>query len=121
MVLHLVLLKPRADLSAADREAFAAAFRRAVTLIPTVRRCQVGRRITHGAGYEAGMPDAADFIAAIEFDDLAGLQAYLRHPAHAALGAKFGQITSGTDPAGSPSTWVFDFEAGGLEGLEKLI
>jgi hypothetical protein len=126
MVLHLVLLKPRADLSTGDREAFVTAFRNAVTAIPSVRRCRVGRRITHGAGYEKAMTDAADamFMAALEFDDLAGLQTYLRHPAHAELGARFGQIASGTDPEGSPGaawSWVFDFEAGGLEGLEGLI
>ncbi len=30
-----------------------------------------------------------EFGAVIEFDDLAGLQAYLHHPAHKALGSLF--------------------------------
>ena len=37
-----------------------AAFERALTEMPAVRHVRVGRRIIHGAGYEAGMPDAAE-------------------------------------------------------------
>src|SRR3990172_4199264 len=49
---------------------------------------RVGRRITHGAAYEATAPDSADFLVSIGFDDLAGLQAYLRHPAHEELAVR---------------------------------
>ncbi len=109
MVSHVVLMKPRRDLSATDRTSFVDAFERAVREIPSVRGMRVGRRIVHGAGYEAAAPDSADYIAIIEFDDLAGLQTYLRHPAHAALGTRFGQSLS--------STMVYDFEVGGIEAL----
>jgi hypothetical protein len=109
MVTHLVLMKPRADLAASDRQALVAAFERAIHDIPTVRRMRVGRRVVHGAGYERGAPDTADYIAVIDFDDLAGLQSYLRHPAHDALGARFGQSLS--------SAVVYDFEVGGIEQL----
>jgi hypothetical protein len=102
MVSHLVLMKPRADLSPADRQAFIDAFDRAMREIPTVRGVRVGRRITHGAGYEAAAPDM-DFVAVIDFDDLHGLQAYLRHPAHVELGVRFGQALSGA--------LVYDFAA----------
>lgn len=105
MVTHLVLMKPRPDLSAADREAFVAAFERALREIPTIRNVRIGRRVTFGAGYEQTAPDAADFLAAIDFDDLAGLQAYLGHPAHDELGARFGQALSGA--------LVYDFEMAG--------
>jgi len=77
--------------------------------ISTVRGVRIGRRVVHGAGYEAGAPDAAEYIASIDFDDLAGLQAYLRHPAHQELGARFGRALS--------SAMVFDFEVGGVEEL----
>jgi hypothetical protein len=109
MLTHVVLMKPRADLVAADRSAFVAAFDRALREIPTVRAVRVGRRVRHGAGYETTAPDSADYIAQIDFDDLAGLQAYLRHPAHDELGARFGQSLSGA--------LVYDFEVGGVEEL----
>jgi hypothetical protein len=112
MLLHVVLMKPRGDLSSADRAAFVDAFERAVRTIPTVRSVKVGRRVRHGAGYEASTPDA-DHAAIIEFDDVAGLQTYLRHPAHEELGARFGQSLS--------SAMVFDFEAGGLEKLKDFV
>ncbi|MGH9139598.1 MAG: hypothetical protein ACRD2I_00500, partial [Vicinamibacterales bacterium] len=74
MVTHIVLMKPRPDLSAADRRAFVVAFERAHREIPTIRNVRFGRRIFHGAGYEQTAPDAADFLAMLDFDDLAGLQ-----------------------------------------------
>ena len=112
MVTHLVLMKPRSDLSAAGREQLIAAFERALTDIPTVRHVRVGRRTTHGAGYEARMPDTADYFVAIEFDDLDGLAAYLRHPAHEELGVQFTEALAGA--------LVYDFEAVGLESLRDL-
>jgi len=112
MVTHLVLIKPRPDLSAAGREQLIAAFERALTEIPTVRHVQVGCRIMHGAGYEARMPDTADYFVAIEFDDLEGLAAYLRHPAHQELGVRFTESLAGA--------LVYDFEGVGLESLRDL-
>jgi hypothetical protein len=109
MVSHVVMMKPRADLSADDRQTLVAAFERAIRAIPTVRAVRVGRRIVHGAGYEQTAPDAADYLIVIDFDDLEGLQTYLRHPAHEELGARFGQSLS--------SALVYDFEVGGLEEL----
>ena len=108
MISHLVLFRPRPDLSPADREALIAAFRTAVRDIPTVRGVRAGRRVTHGAGYEPAAPNL-DILIAIDFDDLAGLQTYLRHPAHTDLGARFNQAMD--------SGMVYDFEVGSdLEG-----
>ena len=109
MVSHVVLMKPRADLAAAARIALVEAFERAVREIPTVRAVRIGRRIAHGAGYEDAAPDTADYLAMIDFDDLAGLQAYLRHPAHEQLGARFGESLS--------AALVYDFEVGGMDAL----
>jgi hypothetical protein len=109
MLTHLVLMKPRPDLSVADRAALIDAFERALREIASVRHVRVGRRIVHGAGYEAMAPDIAEYVAVIDFDDLAGLHAYLRHPAHAELGARFGQALR--------SAVVYDFEVGGVEEL----
>lgn len=113
IVSHVVLMKPRPGLQAADRAAFVAAFERAARDIPWVRQVRVGKRVTHGAAYEPAAPDAADFLAVLDFDDLAGLQAYLRHPAHAELGARFGEALS--------SAMVYDFEVGGLESLAEIV
>jgi hypothetical protein len=112
MVTHIVLMKPRADLSDADRRAFLDAFDRAMREIPAIRGVRIGRRVMHGAGYEQVAP-AMDFVASIDFDDLAGLQAYLRHPAHVDLGARFGQSLSGA--------LVYDFEVGGVERLGDIV
>ena len=74
---------------------------------------RVGRRTIHGASYETSAPDAADYLITIDFDDISGLQAYLRHPAHEELGARFGQSLS--------SAFVYDFEVGGIEELSRLV
>ena len=113
MVSHVVLMKVRADLSAADRQALLHAFERAVREIPSVRNVRVGVRLRHGAAYEAHAADTADHMIVIDFDDLAGLQAYLRHPAHEELGARFAQSME--------SALVYDFEVGGLERLDGLV
>lgn len=112
MVTHIVLMKPRPDLSDADRKGFIDAFDRAMREIPTIRGVRIGRRVMHGAGYEQVAP-AMDFVASIDFDDLAGLQTYLRHPAHVELGARFGQSLSGA--------LVYDFEVGGVERLGDIV
>lgn len=111
MITHVVLLSPRSDLTSAERDRFVEAFREAVTMVPQVRSVRVGRRVTHGAGYEAGAPALA-FLALIDFDDVAALQAYLRHPAHAQLGELFGSVVS--------SVLVLDYEVGGIDRLAQI-
>ena len=111
MITHIVIAKPRANLSADDRKTFVQAFERAVLQIPTVRAVRVGRRITHGALYEK-TPPAADFLILVDFDDPAGLQAYLRHPAHDAVSEQFNRLLE----------WglVYDFETGDLARLREF-
>jgi hypothetical protein len=104
-------MKPRADLSPTERAAMIDAFERAVRDIPTVRAVRVGRRVVHGAGYEHLAPDAADYLAVIDFDDIAGLQVYLNHPAHETLGSRFNESLQ--------SALVYDFEVGGTEELRR--
>jgi hypothetical protein len=111
MVSHLALMKPRAGLSAADRERLIAAFERALREIPTVRRVRVGQRIIHGAGYEARMPDAADYFVMIDFEDAGGLATYLHHPAHEDLGIRFYDSLA--------AAFVYDFEEVELGSLRE--
>jgi hypothetical protein len=61
----------------------------------------------HGAAYEIAAPDSADFVISIGFDDLAGLQTYLRHPAHGELAERFYQSLR--------SALIYDFESVGAE------
>jgi len=89
MVFHIVLFRPRPDLSDADRDAFMRALEHAAAKIPNVRRFSVGRRVTHGRGYEQLMKEDYEYAAVIEFDDVDGLKAYLNPPAHAELGERF--------------------------------
>jgi hypothetical protein len=110
MISHVVLMKPRVDLSDLDRTAFVDAFERAVRDIPTVRDVSVARRLRHGAGYEQTAPDVA-FVATISFDDLAGLQTYLGHPAHQELGERFGRAMQ--------LAMVYDCEVGELGDLRR--
>lgn len=101
MTVHLVLFRLSRSLSADDREAFVRAFEKALTGIPTIRRTVAGRRVRLGAAYDSGT-EHYDYMAALEFDDEAGLRAYLEHPLHADLGARFF--------ASSEATLVYDFE-----------
>ena len=109
MVSHLVLMKPRPDLSPSGRERFIAAFERALREIPDIRGVRIGRRIMHGARYETGMPDTAEYLVMLDFDDASGLAAYLRHAAHQELGERFGDSLA--------AALVYDFEEVGLEDL----
>lgn len=112
MVSHLVLFRLRDDLKDVDREAFVRALEVALRDIPTIRRFRIGRRITFGAGYEHGLPDF-QFCGIIDFDDLAGLQAYLEHPAHEDIGARFN--------ASIEKGLVYDYEMGGPEKVRTLL
>jgi len=89
MIAHLVLFRPRPDLPAEARQALAAAFETAVREIPSVRRARVGTRLVLGRAYDALAPADYPYAAVLEFDDRAGLTAYLDHPSHARLAAQF--------------------------------
>jgi Stress responsive A/B Barrel Domain len=113
MVSHVVLMKPRRDLTRDEGRALVAAFDAAVRSIPSVRHVRIGRRVRHGAGYEDGQPDIADYLITIDFDDLQGLEEYLRHPAHEALGSRFSDSLS--------AAGVYDFQILALDDLQDLI
>ena len=89
MIVHIVLFRPRLDISESDRAAMFVALESAAREIPSVRRFRIGNRVTHGAAYEPMMTQDFPFAAIIEFEDLGGLQAYLQHPQHETLGHLF--------------------------------
>jgi hypothetical protein len=102
MITHVVLFKPRGDVSDADREAFVEAVTRARREIPGIRRFHLGRRVFREASYANAMPQDFSYAAVIEFDDLAAVQAYLQHPAHDPMGAWFWKV--------SEAALVYDYE-----------
>ena len=112
MVFHIVLFRPRPDLTTADRASLVEALESALQRIPSIRKFHVGRRVTHGAGYEALMPVSLDYAAVVEFDDLAGLKEYLEHPAHQALGSHF--------MSSLESSAIFDYQMQNGETLRSL-
>jgi len=79
-----------------------AALHAAATEVPSVRRFQVGNRVQHGRPYEQMMLEDYPFAAVVEFDDLAGLKAYLNHPQHERLGGLFYQLLE--------AALVYDYE-----------
>jgi hypothetical protein len=112
MLFHIALFRPRQDLTPVDRIALVEALQSALQAVPSIRKFHVGRRVVHGAGYEALMPVSFDYAAVIEFDDLAGLKAYLEHPAHQALGARF--------MSSLESSAIFDYQMQDGEGVRGL-
>jgi hypothetical protein len=113
VITHVVLLRPRPDLSGDERAGLADALRSAIVAIPSIRSARVGRRVTFGRGYEQLMTTDYEFVALFDFDDLEGLKAYLDHPAHQLLAARFFQVLD--------EALMYDFETGdGVKGLEGL-
>jgi hypothetical protein len=90
VIAHIILFKPRPDLTDGQKQIILEAFADAARRIPAVKRCRVGRRVTHGLpGYETAMREGFEYAAVVEFDDLDGLKAYLTDAAHAAVGRYF--------------------------------
>lgn len=113
MIAHVVLFRPRPDLSPPGRESLVRALATALGEIPSIRRSRVGKRVRHGRPYEDEMSVNYEYAAILEFDDVAGLTAYLEHSAHERLAAAFYSAVE--------SALMYDFELGGgasaLEGL----
>ena len=92
MVVHVVLFRPKADVAESARDDFLEALRVAAREIPTVRRFQIGARVVHGAAYEGLATKDFTYAAIVEFDDVSGLQTYLKHPKHERVGTLFYEL-----------------------------
>jgi hypothetical protein len=112
MLFHVVLFRPRRNLSVEETADLIRAVEDAHRAIPSIRRFHVGKRVVHGAGYEDLMRDPLDYAAVIEFDHLQGLQDYLEHPAHRALGPRFMQSLE--------SSVIVDYEMTDAAGVARL-
>ena len=95
MIAHVVLFKPKHELTTAQRQAVIDDLKAAAAGIPTVRSLRVGKRLRHGLpGYEQLMREDFEYVVVIEFDDADGLRAYLAHPKHEAISAHFMQAAA---------------------------
>jgi Stress responsive A/B Barrel Domain len=92
MFLHIVLFRPKPGISESDRQAMLDALRVASTEIPSVKRFQIGARITHGGAYEKLMTEDYPYAAVIELEDVEGLKRYLEHPKHEEVGKLFYEL-----------------------------
>jgi hypothetical protein len=114
MIAHVILFSPRPDLSEASRRELMEAIVAGSSDIPSIKQFRVGRRVKHGLpGYEQMMRDDYEFAAILEFDDVAGLKAYLAHPSHAAMGRHFSSSAS--------RALAYDYELVDASGAAELL
>jgi hypothetical protein len=97
MILHIVLLEPRADLSPAAERTFLQVLEQASREIPSILDVRAGPIQDLGLGYEDRSEGGSFSHAAVfTFESVDALKAYLVHPAHDALGAQFWQVAART-------------------------
>jgi hypothetical protein len=90
MIAHVILFRPRPDMSPGERQAVLDGLAAAAIDIPSIRRLRIGRRVRHGRpGYEQMMREDFEYAVIVEFDSMKDLTAYLEHPHHSAIGAHF--------------------------------
>jgi hypothetical protein len=86
MISHMVLFRPKANLSAAERQALVEALQHAVEGIRSIKRARFGKRLLlNRQGYETQMAEHYEYSAILDFEAEADLRAYLDHPAHVEL------------------------------------
>jgi hypothetical protein len=94
VIVHIVLLQPKPNLSEAERAQALDTIRRSAAHLPDVR-LRLGRRVKHGLpGYEQLMTQHFEYALIVEVDDVEALKRYLSAPAHVALGQLFATATS---------------------------
>ena len=92
MISHVVLFRPKAALSAADRKTLVDALQNAVVGIRAIKRARFGKRVLlDRPGYETQMAEHYEYSAIIDFENEADLRAYLDHPAHVDLARRLFQ------------------------------
>ena len=115
MLTHVVLFRPKPELTGEAADGLIAAIERAAREIPVVRRFEIGRRTASPPSYPAGTPPDFPYVAIVMVDDRAALDAYLAHPAHQALGAAFNTALG--------AALVYDYDTDDVEagGARRLI
>jgi hypothetical protein len=97
-----------------DRRALIDTWARALNEIPVIRRAQVGQRVQIGRSYESLTRLDFPYAAILEFDNVDALHAYLDHPAHDEISARFFSAIA--------DTLIYDFDVtGDAEGLRGIL
>jgi hypothetical protein len=87
VISHVVLFRPRPNLTAGERQSLITALHGAIDGIPQIKHASIGKRLfLNRPGYEEQMAEHYDYSAILEFDSEADLRLYLDHPAHDLLG-----------------------------------
>ena len=87
VISHVVLFRPRPNLTADQRQTLVTALKSAVDGIVQIRRATIGKRLfLDRPGYEEQMAEHYEYSAILEFDSETDLRDYLDHPAHDLLG-----------------------------------
>ena len=114
MIAHVVLFRPKATLSADDRQSLVAALQHAVEGIPSITRASIGKRLLlNRPGYETLMAEHYEYAAILEFASETDLRAYLDHPAHAELGVRLFKSAD--------TVLAYDYACVGPEALASLL
>ncbi|MHC2999757.1 Dabb family protein [Microbacterium sp. HJ5] len=85
MIRHVAVFRFVPDFTAHERDRWMALVRALPGSIPELRRISIGADVVHG-------PSSHEIALVADFDDLAGLDAYTRHPAHAEILAISGPV-----------------------------
>ena len=104
MLAHVLFFRVRDDVPADERKSLIDAWAKALREIPSIVRAHVGTRVRIGREYEQLMRADYPYAAVIEFEDEAGLRAYLDHPAHADMANRFFAVLT--------DVLIYDYEMG---------
>jgi hypothetical protein len=97
VIAHVVLFKPKANITPQEKGLFAQSFKDTCTCVQTIRKASIGRVLSFNSFPAELLGDKTyEFAAYLEFDDLAGLKAYLEHPKHAELAGLFWRFCEST-------------------------
>jgi hypothetical protein len=111
VILHVVLLRFKADLTSEDIKSFGQMVTDSCQEIAAVRRADVGRAVKVNAGYSRQFGESTyDAVAVLQFADSAGLLEYLNHPLHRELGRRFWQVSESVAVVEAETTNVKEAE-----------
>jgi hypothetical protein len=89
MITHVILFRPKASFTDAERVALATGITNGLKGIASVHRVRVGKRLRTGRPYDRLMTEDYSHAAILEFENRSAFEAYLEDPVHHRLAANF--------------------------------
>ena len=97
MIAHIVLFRPKPDLTSDQLRSFAQSIKATIQGSEGLSRGTVGKAAAINAGYSRHLDNSTyPFAAVLEFDTPDDLVKYLRKPEHQTLGRLFWEYCDGT-------------------------